>query len=388
MIAKPEDHCNTTRWDDTVDALLAFALEHKASDVHIAANAPPFFRVDGELYGLHELEGGGRLVATWPDVGKPLSPETASGLVAALLERGAGATLQDLGERKNIDFAYQLPSGARFRVNAYFDRVSPAAACRALPDRVPEIDELFGDLPGVTDTLKRLASLPYGLVLVTGPTGSGKSTTLAAMVGYVNCRFRKHVITMEDPVEYVHSHGKCLINQREVGRDVLSFADGLRAALREDPDVILVGEMRDLETVEIALHAAKTGHLVLSTLHTSSAAETVERVVSMFPEGKQQAARLDLADALQGVVAQQLVRRKGGGQIPAVEILVATPAVRNLIREGKAHQIATVIQTSRDEGMILMAKSLSDLIRRGLVSEESAEEKVAEKRLLGQYRFY
>jgi twitching motility protein PilT len=250
------------------------------------------------------------------------------------------------------------------------------------------MEDLFGDLPGVADTLRRLASLPYGLVLVTGPTGAGKSTTLAAMVGHINRRFRKHVITMEDPVEYVHPHGRCLVNQREVGRDALSFADGLRAALRQDPDVILVGEMRDLETVEIALHAAKTGHLVLSTLHTSSAAETVERVVGMFPEGKQQVARLDLAHALQGVVAQQLVRRKGGGQVAAVEILVATPAVRNLIREGKAHQLATVIQTNRDEGMVLMAKSLSDLIRRGLVSEESAEEKVAERRLLGQYKTY
>jgi len=385
-MAQTEGRHSAARWEEAVNALLAFALERGASDVHIAAGAPPVFRVDGELYGLLELEGGEGLAAAWPEVGGPLPPEAAAGLVAALLERGAGASLRDLGERKNIDFAYQLPGGARFRVNAYFDRVSPAAACRALPDRVPEIDEFFGDLPGVADTLKRLASLPYGLVLVTGPTGSGKSTTLAAMVGYINRRFRKHVITMEDPVEYVHAHGRCLINQREVGRDVRSFADGLRAALREDPDVILVGEMRDLETVEIALHAAKTGHLVLSTLHTSSAAETVERVVSMFPEGKQQVARLDLADALQGVVAQQLVRRKGGGRVPAVEILVATPAVRNLIREGKAHQIATVIQTSRDEGMILMAKSLSDLIRRGLVSEESAEEKMGDRRLLGQYR--
>lgn len=385
-MAEHADRTNAAHWGEIVDDLLAFALERGASDVHIAAGVPPVFRVDGELCGLHELGGWEEIAAVQPEVCGPLPPEAAAGMVACLLERGAGASLRDLGERKNIDFAYQLPGGARFRVNAYFDRVSPAAACRALPDRVPGIDELFSDLPGVPGTLERLASLPYGLVLVTGPTGSGKSTTLAAMVGYINCRFRKHVITMEDPVEYVHSHGRCLINQREVGRDVLSFADGLRAALREDPDVILVGEMRDLETVEIALHAAKTGHLVLSTLHTSSAAETVERVVGMFPEGKQQIARLDLADTLQGVVAQQLVRRKGGGRVPAVEILVATPAVRNLIREGKAHQIATVIQTGRDEGMVLMARSLSDLIRRGLVSEESAEEKMGDRRLLGQYK--
>jgi twitching motility protein PilT len=240
-------------------------------------------------------------------------------------------------------------------------------------------------LPVAVNTMCRFARLPHGLILVTGPTGSGKSTTLATIVDHINQIYRKHIITMEDPIEYVHQHNKSVINQREIGRDVLSFPDGLRAALREDPDVILIGEMRDLETVEIALQAAKTGHLVLSTLHTGSAAETIERIISMFPGERQAVARLDLADALQGVISQQLVRGKNGGRVPVMEILVLTPAVRNLIREGKSHHILTAIQTGGSEGMIIMEKSLSELIRAGLVDEEVVREKVLNQKLLAEY---
>ncbi|MGB9782618.1 MAG: type IV pilus twitching motility protein PilT [Moorellaceae bacterium] len=367
-----------------VDALLAFAVERGASDVHIVHGTPPAYRVDGEIYRLDELPGSERLAAAFPDLNGPLDARDTEAAARVMLA-AAGISYDEFAERKSADFAYHIGTGDRFRVNAYFNNGAPALACRVLPARIPSMQELFGMLPGVVPTIERFAQLPYGMVLVTGPTGSGKSTTLASMVDYINRRYRKHIVTLEDPIEYTYPHGKSIVNQRELGRDVISFADGLRAALREDPDVILVGEMRDLETVEIALHAAKTGHLVLSTLHTGSAAETVERIVSMFPPGQQATARLDLADALQGVITQQLVRKKDGGRVPAMEVLVVTPAVRNLIREGKPHQIPTAIQTGRDEGMVLMDKSLSELIRLGVVAEEDAWEKVVDKKRLAEY---
>jgi twitching motility protein PilT len=270
-----------------------------------------------------------------------------------------------------IDFSFAIPGVSRFRVNAFRQRGSAAIAIRVVNERIATLDEL-----GHPDILKTLARMPRGLVLVTGPTGSGKSTTLAAMIDLVNNERACHVLTLEDPIEYLHKHKKCIVNQREIHADSKSFANALRAALREDPDVILVGEMRDVETIGIAVTAAETGHLVFATLHTCDAAQTIDRIIDVFPPHQQQQIRIQLSLTLQGIVSQQLLPRlDGSGRIVAHEVLMVTPAVRNLIREGKTHQIASVIQTGARFGMQAMDFSLRDLFRRGIISYEDALER-------------
>lgn len=366
-----------------IDELLMFAVETGSSDVHLTTDTEPCLRIDGEIYRISEIPDYEKLASKCPLCIREL---TAEEVFSALEELTKGTNfMQELHTKRSIDFAYETCKGHRFRVNAFYQKGKPAVALRVLSNIVPTIEELFGIFPNVAAKIYDFAQLPHGLILVTGPTGSGKSTTLAAIINEINTTMRKHIITLEDPIEYIHHHKNSIVNQREVGRDVLSFADGLRAALREDPDVILVGEMRDLETVRTAMQAANTGHLVLSTLHTNTAAETVERIINMFSGDEQYSARLDFSEALQGVISQRLVRKKTGGRIPAVEIMVATPAIRSCIREGKTHQITSAIQTGKEEGMRLMEKSLSELIRQGLVTEEEALSKTANKKLISQY---
>ena len=267
-----------------------------------------------------------------------------------------------------MDFSYSLHRIARFRVNVYKDRGTVAAAFRLIPARVPTIEEL-----GLPSVLIELTRKPRGLILVTGPTGSGKSTTLAAMVNQINNERACHIITIEDPIEYLHRHKLSIINQRELGQDTKSFAGALRSALREDPDVILVGEMRDLETTALAITAAETGHLVMATLHTNNAAETVDRIIDQFPAAQQEQVRVQLSNCLVAVISQQLLPRHGmPGRVAAVEVMICTPAIRNLIREAKAHQIPSIIQTSANVGMQTMDQALRDLYKRGLISYEEA----------------
>jgi twitching motility protein PilT len=293
-----------------------------------------------------------------------LTPEDTETLVKSLLSDEQFQTLKDVGE---VDFSYALPGTSRFRVNAYRQRGSYAMALRTIPIHIPSMDELH--LPDVMHTL---INKRRGLILVTGPTGSGKSTTLAAMINYVNETRKEHIITLEDPIEYLHKHNESMVNQREIGTDSKSFGNSLRASLRQDPDVILVGEMRDLETISTALTAAETGHLVLATLHTIGAPKTIDRIIDVFPPYQQQQIRIQLAGVLEGIVSQQLMAREGAkGRRAAFEVMVATPAIRNLIREGKTHQILSVLQTGGQYGMITMDKSLIALYEEGEISKEN-----------------
>jgi twitching motility protein PilT len=285
-----------------------------------------------------------------------------------------------------IDFAYSIPSKARFRVNAYFQRASLGAAFRLIPNEMPHFDSL-----GLPPTIRDLTKKPRGFVLVTGPTGSGKSTTLAAMLDLINKERHEHIMTIEDPIEFLHHHQNCIVNQRELGSDAQSFSLGLKAALRQDPDVILVGEMRDLDTIATALTAAETGHLVFATLHTQDTAQTVDRIVDVFPPAQQHQVRVQLSVALQGIVTQQLLPTADGqGRCVATEVLVPTPAVRNLIREGKTHQIYSVLQTGGAHGMQTMDAALADLVRRQKISRELAESRSSTpeelRRLMGTVR--
>ncbi len=332
-----------------MNALLREAVARKASDLHITVGIPPVLRIDGNL-----------VRTDLPS----LKPDDTDNLLATIAGESQLAAFVDWGE---IDFSYSIPGLSRFRVNAFRQRGATAIAVRIVGNRVPTLAEL-----GMPDTVAALADKPRGLVLVTGPTGSGKSTTLAAMIDRINRGRTSHIVTIEDPIEYLHRHDKSIVNQREVQADTRSFAAALRAALREDPDVILVGELRDLETIATAMTAAETGHLVLATLHTGDAAQTIDRIVDVFPPYQQQQIRVQLSLTLQGIVAQQLLPRVGGGRVAAVELLVATPAVRNVIREGKAHQIPSIIQTAAKAGMQTMDAALRDLYRRGLVSYEEA----------------
>jgi twitching motility protein PilT len=332
-----------------MEQLLREAVARKASDLHITVGIPPVLRIDGKL------------VRT--DL-PPLKPADTEDLLATIAGESQLAAFDDWGE---TDFSYAIPGLSRFRVNAFRQRGATAIAVRVVAERVPALAEL-----GMPDTVAALADKPRGLVLVTGPTGSGKSTTLAAMIDRINRGRTCHIVTIEDPIEYLHRHDKSIVNQREVQADTRSFAAALRAALREDPDVILVGEMRDLETIATAITAAETGHLVLATLHTGDAAQTVDRIVDVFPPYQQQQVRVQLSLTLQGIVAQQLLPRLGGGRVAAVELLLATPAVRNVIREGKAHQIPSIIQTAAKSGMQTMDAALRDLYRRGFVSYDEA----------------
>ncbi len=330
--------------------LLNIGVERNASDVHLTVGLPPTYRIDGDLVSLIE---------------KKLTQEDTLYLVKQALDETRLNKLEETGE---IDFSYSIPSIGRFRVNAFKQRGSYAMVLRIIPIEIPLIHEL--GLPPVVNELSRL---PRGLILVTGPTGSGKTTTLASIINKINTERRCHIITLEDPLEYLHKHKKSIVNQREVGSDTRSFANGLRGALREDPDVILVGEMRDLETISIAITAAETGHLVLSTLHTNGAAKTIDRIVDVFPPYQQQQIRVQLSAVIEAVISQQLLpKASGSGRIAAHEVMLATPAIRNLIREGKNHQIDTSIQTGAALNMQTMDTSLINLYKRGEITKELA----------------
>lgn len=335
-----------------ITQLLAFVMQNNASDLHLSANNPPIVRVHGSLK---------RLKA------EPLSSEAIRGMLYSVMTDDQRAEYE-----KNLehDFAISFGEKARFRVNAFTNRTGSAAVFRTIPSIIPTMEEL--DLPPV---LRRFAELDKGIVLVTGPTGSGKSTTLASMINHINENMGKHILTVEDPVEFFHTSKKSLVNHRELGTDTHSFGRALKSALREDPDVILVGEMRDHETISLALTAAETGHLVFGTLHSSSAAKTIDRIIDVFPTGDKDMIRSMLSSSLQGVVAQTLLRRpEGKGRIAAHEILVGTNAVRNLIRENQIPQMYSMIQTGSRYGMVTMEDAIHSLLEQGLVDPESARE--------------
>lgn len=336
---------------ERIDYLLRAAFELKASDLHLTVGVQPIMRINGELkkYGKDLLK-----------------PDDTEGMARAIIPEHMWETFKEKGE---LDFSYGIPGVSRFRVNTYHQRSCISLAIRVVPTKIPTIDDL--DLPAV---LRKICEKPQGLVLVTGPTGSGKSTTLAAMIQYMNETMRKHIITLEDPIEYLHKHGHSIIDQREVGFDTRNFANGLRAALRQDPDVILVGEMRDLETIQTAITAAETGHLVLGTLHTSSAPATINRIIDVFPPEQQPQIRIQLASVLVSVISQRLFRRKDQqGRKAATEILINNSAVANLIRNEKIHQIVSIMQTSRAQGMHTLETSIKDLVQTGIIAKEDAE---------------
>ena len=349
--------------DFTLNELLIEAIESKASDVHITVGMPPLMRVNGLLAKMRDYV---------------LKPEHTAYICLGMLNEKQKEILEEKGE---VDFSYGIPNVSRFRVNIYRQRKSLTAAIRIIMTSIPTIDSL--NLPPI---LKQLAMKPRGLILVTGPTGSGKSTTLAAMVDFINNQRSCHILTLEEPIEYLHKHKTSMINQREVGDDSTTFATGLRAALREDPDVILVGEMRDLETISTAISAAETGHLVMSTLHTTSAAQTIDRVIDVFPPYQQTQVRVQLASVVQGIIAQQLlITADNKGRVAALEILLGTDAVRNTIREGKVHQIQSYIQTGIKQGMMSMDYSLSQLVRKAQISTETAYSYCQDSDMLQRY---
>jgi twitching motility protein PilT len=346
--------------------MLMDVVKREASDLHLSSGAHPTIRVKGKLSPLE----------TYPK----LSPSDTREIVYSILNADQRQRLETDWQ---IDFAYSIPGHARFRVNAYFQRGAIGAAFRLIPFGLTSIDDL-----GLPAIVHELARKPRGFVLVTGPTGSGKSTSLAAIIDEINRTREEHIMTIEDPIEFLHSHKKCLVNQRELGSDAKSFSDALKAALREDPDVILVGEMRDLETIATALTAAETGHLVFATLHTQDAAQTIDRVIDVFPAHQQGQVRVQLSVALQGIMTQQLLPTADGtGRVAATEVLVPTPAIRNLIREGKTHQIYSVLQTSSASGMQTMDASLAMLVREGKIRRALAESRSSTpdelRRLLG-----
>ncbi|BDY03557.1 type IV pilus twitching motility protein PilT [Ferrimonas sp. YFM] len=330
-----------------ITELLAFSVKHNASDLHLSSGVAPLIRVDGEVRRLSVPE---------------LDHATIQALVYDIMN---DKQRKEYEEKLEIDFSFEVPDLARFRVNAFHQSRGAAAVFRTIPSEVLTLEQL--EAP---DIFRQIASFPRGLVLVTGPTGSGKSTTLAAMVDYINAERRDHILTIEDPIEFVHKPKNCLINQREVHRDTHSFNNALRSALREDPDVILVGELRDLETIRLALTAAETGHLVFGTLHTTSAAKTIDRVVDVFPAAEKDMVRTMLSESLQAVISQTLVKKVGGGRVAAHEIMMGTPAIRNLIREDKVAQMYSAIQTGMSHGMQTLEQSLTKLASQGLISRQ------------------
>jgi twitching motility protein PilT len=340
--------------------LLQEAAAREASDLHLSAGEPAAVRVHGDLVRLDETA---------------LSAHQVLELVHSIM---TDAQRDQFAIDHDVDFACQMPDVGRYRVNTFVHNRGPGAVLRSIPTEVPALDTM--NLPAA---LKDLCEKERGLVLVTGPTGSGKSTTLAAMVKHINETWDAHILTVEDPIEFVHVPKRCFVNQREVGPHTNSFATALRAALREDPDVILVGEMRDLETISLAITAAETGHLVFGTLHTSSAAKTVDRVIDAFPGEQQGQIRSMLSESLEAVISQTLVKRKGGGRIAACEILVGTPAVRNLIREGKLHQIPSMMQTGQRLGMQTLDMAFTELLKRGLIEPSVVPAKPATPGMAG-----
>jgi len=333
----------------SIDDLLEQMVARDASDLHVTTDTPPVVRVRGSIQRLDGYE--------------PLTAEDTQQLLYRIL---SSERQKQLEIKRQLDFSHSIPGLARFRVNVYFQRESLAAAFRLIPDELKTLEEL-----GLPSSLRELAERPRGIVLVTGPTGSGKSTTLAALIDEINRNRSEHILTVEDPIEFLHRHKRCIVNQREIGPDATSFAEALRAALREDPDVILVGEMRDLETISTALTAAETGHLVFGTLHTQSAPSTIDRIIDVFPPEQQEQVRIQIAMSLQGVVTQTLIpTADAAGRIPALEILLPDDAVRNLIRQGKVEQIYSVMQTNTTKGMQTMEQALAHLIQHRIVHVE------------------
>jgi len=336
--------------------LLTFSVKNGASDLHLSAGLPPMIRVDGDMRKVNV---------------PALDHKTVHGLVYDIMN---DKQRKDYEEFLETDFSFEIPDLARFRVNAFNHNRGAGAVFRTIPSDILSLEDL-----GTPQIFKDIADTPRGLVLVTGPTGSGKSTTLAAMIDYINSMQYAHILTIEDPIEFVHQSKKCLLNQREVHRDTLGFNEALRSALREDPDIILVGEMRDLETIRLALTAAETGHLVFGTLHTTSAAKTIDRVIDVFPAAEKTMVRSMLSESLRAVIAQTLMKKVGGGRIAAWEIMIGTPAIRNLIREDKVAQMYSSIQTGNAVGMTTLDQYLQDILSKGLITKQDARAKAANK---------
>ena len=336
--------------------LLTFSVKNGASDLHLSAGLPPMIRVDGDMRKVNV---------------PALDHKTVHGLVYDIMN---DKQRKDYEEFLETDFSFEIPDLARFRVNAFNHNRGAGAVFRTIPSEILSLEDL-----GTPPIFKEIADTPRGLVLVTGPTGSGKSTTLAAMIDYINAKSYEHIVTLEDPIEFVHPSKKCLRNQREVYRDTLGFNEALRSALREDPDIILVGEMRDLETIRLALTAAETGHLVFGTLHTTSAAKTIDRVIDVFPAAEKTMVRSMLSESLRAVISQTLMKKVGGGRIAAWEIMIGTPAIRNLIREDKVAQMYSAIQTGNAAGMITLDQYLQDIMAKGLVTKQDARAKATNK---------
>ncbi|MDH4030162.1 MAG: type IV pilus twitching motility protein PilT [Chromatiales bacterium] len=339
-----------------IDQLLAFAVKNNASDLHMSAGVPPMIRVDGDIKRINMPE---------------LTHKEVHSMVYDIMNDKQRKAYEEFFE---TDFSFEIPDLARFRVNAFNQARGAGAVFRTIPADIMTLEDL-----AAPKIFKDIAMYPRGICLVTGPTGSGKSTTLAAMIDYVNDNRPDHILTIEDPIEFVHQSKRCLINQREVHRDTLGFNEALRSALREDPDVVLVGEMRDLETIRLALTAAETGHLVFATLHTSSAAKTIDRIVDVFPAGEKDMVRSMLSESLRAVISQTLLKKSGGGRIAAHEIMIGTAAIRNLIREGKIAQMYSAIQTGQNVGMQTLDQCLQDLLAKGLVTREEARYKAQNK---------
>ncbi|MDX5372961.1 MAG: type IV pilus twitching motility protein PilT [Pseudomonadaceae bacterium] len=335
-----------------ITELLAFSAKQGASDLHLSAGLPPMIRVDGDVRRIN------------------LPPMDHKQVHALIYDIMNDKQRKDYEEFLETDFSFEVPGVARFRVNAFNQNRGAGAVFRTIPSKVLSMEDL-----GMGEVFRKITDVPRGLVLVTGPTGSGKSTTLAAMLDYLNNNKYHHILTIEDPIEFVHESKKCLVNQREVHRDTHGFSEALRSALREDPDIILVGEMRDLETIRLALTAAETGHLVFGTLHTTSAAKTIDRVVDVFPAEEKSMVRSMLSESLQAVISQTLLKKIGGGRVAAHEIMIGTPAIRNLIREDKVAQMYSAIQTGGSLGMQTLDACLKNLLSKGLISREAAREK-------------
>ena len=336
--------------------LLAFSVKNGASDLHLSAGLPPMIRVDGDMRRINVPELEHKVVHT---------------LMYDIMN---DQQRRDYEERLETDFSFELPGVARFRVNVFNQERGAAGVFRTIPSKVLSLEELGAPL-----FFEEITRKPRGLVLVTGPTGSGKSTTLAAMINHINCNDFAHILTVEDPIEFVHVSQKCLVNQREVHRDTLGFNEALRSALREDPDVIMVGEMRDLETIRLALTAAETGHLVFGTLHTSSAAKTIDRIIDVFPAAEKDMIRSMLSESLQAVISQTLMKKIGGGRVAAHEIMVGTSAIRNLIREAKVAQMYSAIQTWRKDGMQTLDQNLKELVDKRLITSATAASKAVDR---------
>ncbi|MBD3304970.1 PilT/PilU family type 4a pilus ATPase [candidate division KSB3 bacterium] len=347
-----------------IDALLKHAVEVGASDLHITGGAQPMYRLHGDLVKIPEAS--------------ELSEHGAKQLLYSILTESQITKFEQLAD---IDFAYQVPDIGRFRVNIFAQTRGIAGVFRVIPQQIVPLEDLH--LPRVVSEFTRMTR---GLVLVTGPTGSGKSTTLASMIDHINRHRKTHIITIEDPLEFIHTNKQSLINQREIGTHSPAFSDALRSAFREDPDVLLIGEMRDLETIALAITAAETGHLVFATLHTNSAAKTIDRIIDVFPTTQQAQVRTQLSESLSGVIAQQLLKRlDGAGRVAAVEILVGVPALAHLIRDGKTYQISSIIQTGRREGMQTMDQAIVDLLKQGKISPEEAHDKCVDRETFQRY---